>query len=38
MTPERLAALRRTLLRLWVISPEKLWLRSIALHTFENSQ
>jgi serine O-acetyltransferase len=31
MTPERLALLRLKLMRLWLISPEKLWLLSIAL-------
>jgi serine O-acetyltransferase len=31
MNPERLARLRSRLLRLWLISPEKLWLLSIAL-------
>jgi serine O-acetyltransferase len=32
MSGERLGRLRVMLMRLWVISPEKLWLLSIALH------
>jgi serine O-acetyltransferase len=32
MTRERLVSLRLKLTRLWLISPEKLWLLSIALH------
>lgn len=31
MTPERLASLRRSLRKLWLFSPERLWLLSIAL-------
>lgn len=31
MTPERLRQLKANLRRLWVLSPERLWLRSIAL-------
>ena len=31
MSPQQLAALRRRLTKLWVMSPEKLWLASIAL-------
>jgi len=33
MTPERLHWLKRRLRRLWVLSPERLWLASIALHS-----
>lgn len=33
MTPEALASLRRRLLRLWVFSPERLWLLSISLRS-----
>jgi serine O-acetyltransferase len=32
MSPDKLAMLRVRLMRLWLISPEKLWLLSIALH------
>lgn len=31
MNPQRLASLREALLKLWVLSPERLWLASIAL-------
>ena len=33
MPPDRLAALKRRLTKLWLLSPERLWLLSIALHT-----
>ncbi len=32
MSPDRLASLRLRLVRLWFLSPERLWLLSIALH------